>query len=111
MAARGSKYHNVVTYIGGRRFDSRKEAERWLLLRDAERRGEITDLRCQVRFRLAPCAATYVADFVYTKTLDGRQVVEDVKGLRTAVYKLKKDMMLNLLGISIREVDSATEKI
>lgn len=47
-------------------------------------------------------ACVYVADFVYRE--DGRQVVEDTKGVRTADYVIKRKLMLWLHGIKIREV-------
>jgi hypothetical protein len=43
----------------------------------------------------------YIADFVYQE--DGKLVVEDVKGHRTEVYKLKKKLMLWVHGIRIKE--------
>lgn len=103
------KYNNQIVYVGGLRFDSKKESERYIFLKDAENRGEIADLRCQVRFRLAPTAVQYIADFVYTK--DGVEVVEDVKGYLTDVYKIKREMMKSLLGITIKEVRKPTDEI
>ena len=44
----------------------------------------------------------YVADFVYSR--NGLTVVEDAKGVRTPVYRLKKRMMAEKYGIQIREV-------
>lgn len=52
----------------------------------------IKDLKLQERFALhvkGELICTYVADFVYTDH-DGRPVVEDVKGVKTDVYKIKK---------------------
>jgi hypothetical protein len=46
-------------------------------------------------------AVYYVADFVYTE--NGKLVVEDCKGCRTEVYKLKKKMTLYFHGIKIKE--------
>jgi hypothetical protein len=43
----------------------------------------------------------YRADFVYVES--GKRIVEDTKGMRTDVYKLKKKMMLAILGIDIKE--------
>lgn len=69
-------------------------------LYDQLNRGEITDLALQVPFTLIPGFVgadgkkerplKYVADFVYKK--NGRFVVEDVKGYRTEVYKLKRKL-------------------
>jgi hypothetical protein len=44
----------------------------------------------------------YVADFVYVR--DEKRIVEDVKGLKTAVYKLKKRLMKAVHKIEIQEV-------
>lgn len=103
------KYNNKIVYVGGLRFDSKKEAERYLFLKDADQRGVISGLSRQVRFRLAPTKITYIADFVYFK--DGEQVVEDVKGYLTDVYKIKRELMRALLGIEIKEVKTATAEL
>ena len=47
-------------------------------------------------------SCVYVADFVYRE--DGRQVVEDTKGVRTADYIIKRKLMLWVHGIKIKEV-------
>ena len=47
-------------------------------------------------------AITYKADFSYMQ--DGELKVLDAKGVKTDVYKLKKKLMLALLGIEIEEV-------
>lgn len=125
MYAPRNKYHARKVNICGIEFDSKKEGMRWLLLKDMERNGEITGLQRQVPFELLPAiyrdevvhlktkdkterrlvqrAVHYVADFVYTDK-DGKQVVEDTKGLRLPDYILKKKMMLALLGIEISEI-------
>ena len=108
------KYGNRKTRVFGITFDSAHEAERYLQLKALEQAGRITDLQTQVSFPLLPAqkgpdgkvaerAVSYVADFVY-QTEDGLQVVEDAKGYRTEVYKIKKKMMLYFHGIRIREV-------
>lgn len=103
-----SKYGNRKTVIDGVSFDSAKEARRYMELRLLQRAGKIKDLKLQVPFKLLPkCgknrAVKYVADFVYIDE-NGNKIVEDAKGYRTEVYKLKKKMMLALLGIEITEV-------
>ncbi len=89
-------------------FDSKGELARWEELRLLERAGEVSELRRQVRYDLAVegvKVGTYVADFSY---LDhkGRHVVEDFKGVRTPVYRLKKKLMLAIYGIHIHETDA-----
>lgn len=69
--------------------------------------GKIQDLKEQVPFVLYPArpghrSLKYVADFVFTEK--GKQVVMDAKGFRTAVYKIKKRMMLEIHGIVVEEV-------
>ena len=47
-------------------------------------------------------ACVYIADFVYR--VDGRQIVEDAKGVKTEAYKIKRKLMLWVYGIQIKEV-------
>lgn len=105
-----SKYHAKPVQANGQRFDSRKEYRRWCELKTLERAGVISDLERQVKYTLVPAqrdcgkairAVCYIADFRYTQ--NGSEVVEDCKGYRTEVYKLKKKLMLWVHGVSIRE--------
>lgn len=113
IAAR-SKYNNQPTERNGIKFDSRKEASRYeelMLLRQA---GEIDNLKLQPQFTLQESYMTpegervrairYVADFSYTQ--GSRMVVEDVKSKATATaqYKMKKKLMQERFGISVKEV-------
>lgn len=102
-----SKYRNQKTVVDGIVFDSKKEAMRYQHLKAFERAGLINDLRLQVPYVLIEKsshgrAIKYVADFVYYE--DGNLVVEDVKGVKTDVYRLKKRLMAEVHGIEIREV-------
>lgn len=110
MAFHMSKYHAKKTTVDGIAFDSRKEASRYLTLKDMERKGLIGNLRRQVRYELVPPfdvdgkhyrPVFYVADFVYVE--DGKEVVEDVKGMRTDVYRLKSKLFARRYGMSIKE--------
>ena len=96
-----SKYRNKKTKLDGAIYDSKKEAHRAAELNLMLKNGEIITLARQVRFRLTK-GIEYVADFVYT-TKDGEQIIEDVKGIKTDVYKLKKKLMKELRGIEILE--------
>ena len=101
-----SKYHNRKTVIDGIRSDSKREAERWCELRLLEKAGRIENLRRQVAFELIPKSRhgrsiRYIADFVYLE--NGETVIEDAKGVRTDVYRLKKRLMAEQ-GKEIREV-------
>lgn len=104
-----SKFNNVKTEVDGLRFDSKKEAQRYVQLRLRERIGEIVSLEIQPRFRLevnGQKVCEYRADFRYTEQATGRVVVEDVKGGPTAtpVYRLKKKLVKALHGIEVTEV-------
>lgn len=104
----GAKYGNTKVEIDGMPFDSKREAAHWQELRLMERAGEISDLRRQVRYELVPKLpgerpVDYIADFVY-RDKNGNEVVEDVKGVRTPVYIIKRKLMLWRHGIRIREV-------
>lgn len=90
----------------GQVFDSALEYHRYCLLKLLERAGKISDLKRQVSFELIPKqegerACSYVADFTYLE--DGKLVVEDCKGFKTDVYKIKKKLMLWVHGIRIKE--------
>lgn len=102
-----SKYHAKKVSMYGISFDSGKEAMRYAELLTMQRSGKITGLKRQVRFNLIPKqdgerACDYIADFVYDK--DGKTVVEDVKGMRTREYIIKRKLMLFRHGIHIHEV-------
>lgn len=110
LAARGSKYNAKKTVVDGIEFDSAKEAKRYAKLRALEDAGKIQGLRLQVPFELLPSfdcdgvkyrGMKYVADFVYYR--DGKVVVEDCKGFKTAEYKLKKKLMAYINHINIEE--------
>lgn len=110
-----SKYNNKKTRIGKYTFDSKKEAERFVFLKSRLDRGEIEKLALQVPFELQPAftdaeghkhrAITYIADFVYIER--GKWIVEDVKGYKTEVYKIKKklfDFKYKDEGITLKEI-------
>ena len=93
---------------------SGKEHTRANQLKLMQRAGLISDLREQVKFLLIPTQrdpdgnllekeCSYYADFVYVDNDTGQTVVEDAKGFRTEVYKIKRKLMLHVHGIIIRE--------
>lgn len=114
---RTSKYSNrKVRTSDGIIHDSQKEANRWQELKLMEKAGLIKDLKRQVKFTLIPAQYTslngkrklverecyYKADFVYQE--DGQTVVEDVKGMKTRDYIIKRKLMLYILHIKIKEI-------
>ena len=107
-----SKYHAKKTTVNGITFDSRREAGRYLVLKSMEEDGAIEDLRRQVRYELVPAfdvdgrhyrPVYYVADYVYVDKETGKEVVEDVKGMRTDVYRLKSKLFARRYGKVIKE--------
>jgi hypothetical protein len=97
-----SKYGNVKTVVDGVEYDSKREAARAGELALMQKAGEIRGFAEQVRFLLAD-RVTYIADFVVLNN-DGTYTVEDAKGFRTDVYKLKRRLMRSVHGIEIKEV-------
>lgn len=95
MIRRGSKYGNRRTACRhGHVHDSAKEAHRCNELHILERAGEIQRLEQQPEFPIeinSKQVCVYRADFSYF-TAAGR-VIEDVKGMRTDVYRLKKKLV------------------
>ena len=101
-----SKYHAKKETIDGITFASKKEAQRYRELKLMERAGAIRGLQLQVPFDLVKKskygrAIRYIADFVYWE--DDKMVVEDTKGVRLPVYKLKARLMQELFDITIKE--------
>ena len=95
------KYHNKKIIVDGIKFDSLKESKRYNELKILEKAKEITELRLQVKFELQPSfkknnktirKIEYIADFVYYDNKIQQYIVEDTKGYRTDVYKLKKKL-------------------
>ena len=109
-----AKYGNKKSVAAdGTKFDSRAEHRRWAHLRQLQAAGLISDLQCQVAFELvksvkfhganrAKPSIRYVADFVYMEK--GVEIIEDVKGVLTTEFKLKRHLMKALLGLEVRLV-------
>lgn len=99
-----SKYRAKKTTVDGYTFDSKKEAARYGALKILLRSGEISDLVLQPKYPIVfngVKICDYKADFKYRA--NGREIVEDVKGVKTPVYRLKKKMVKAVYGIDILE--------
>jgi hypothetical protein len=107
-----SKYGNKPCEINGEKYRSMREAARHRQLLTLEKWKHISDLQREVPFVLAPGvkftgdkrakpALRYVCDFTYTHK--GKRVAEDCKGFRTQTYRMKRHLMLALLGIEVIE--------
>lgn len=97
-----AKYRNIKAEYNGDMYDSRKEMRRAYALDMLSRAGKIKDLERQKRFILQDGYVTrdgrkirpisYIADFFYYDCDKKMWVVEDVKGVRTDVYRIKRKM-------------------
>lgn len=95
-----NKYRNRKTVVNGIKFDSKAEANRYCELKILERAKQISDLELQPKFILQDSfknqkgqtirAITYIADFSYVE--NGKIVVEDVKGMETNEFKIKRKL-------------------
>jgi hypothetical protein len=102
--AKRSKYGNRKTVVDGITFDSIRESKRFGELSLMQKAGLISGLELQQSFDIVVNGmkiCRYVADFVYIEKT--RRIVEDVKGVKTPSYTLKKKLMLACHGITIRE--------
>ena len=124
-----SKWHNKPVTYDGIKFDSTKEGNYYLYLKQLQETGVISNLQMQVPYEVIPpvyveevkhlktkdktvrrCiqkAAHYRADFVYVVTSTGEKEVVDVKGKTaplTEGFKLKQKLMLYRHGITVKIV-------
>lgn len=106
MANGKGKYHARKTIIGGTIYASQKEAKRCEELKLLEKAGHIRNLDLQPKFPMivnGVKVCTYIADAAYFE--NNARVIEDVKGVKTPVYRLKRKLLLALFpGIDHREV-------
>lgn len=133
---KGKKYNNKKTIVDNIEFDSKKEAQRYIVLKEAEADGYIYNLELQPKFELIPAireeyvkhlktkdkietrtvqlAITYKADFRYTK--DGVEVIEDVKASPKMAsldkaFLIKEKLFRWKFGFSIKRVYGANDSI
>ena len=104
-----SKYHAIPTVVGGIRFDSKAEARRWGELLLLQKSKQIRELERQTKFVIIPKSIygrelCYYDDFTYFDVRKRTWVYEDVKGVKTPVYKLKKRLVAERYGIVITEI-------
>ena len=105
------KYRSKKVELDGHVFHSQAEAKHyWHVLKPQAEAGEITNLELQPTFECkidGRLICKYIADFVYFK--DGKRVVEDVKGVKTDVYRLKKKLVEALYpGVTVSEISVRT---
>ncbi len=133
---KGKKYNNTKVEFDNIKFDSKREMKRYLVLKEAQDKGVITNLELQPKYELIPAireeyikhlktkdkvetrtvqlAITYTADFRYKK--DGITVVEDVKASPNMAaldkaFLLKEKMFRYFFGFPIKRVYKETDPI
>lgn len=94
-----NKYRNKKTVIDGIKFDSKAEGNRYMELKLLQRANKIQNLELQPKFLLQESfkkngktirKLEYIADFKYIE--NGQVVIEDVKGVETKEFKIKKKL-------------------
>jgi Cu2+-containing amine oxidase len=101
------KYNNVKVERDGHKFDSKKEADRYDVLKMEYFSGAISELRLQVNNPIVVNGVKvciYKSDFEYIR--DGVKITEDVKSDMTRklpTYRLKKKLMKACYGVDILE--------
>lgn len=133
---KGKKYNNTKVEFDNIKFDSKREMKRYLVLKEAQDKGIITDLELQPKYELIPAireeyikhlktkdkvetrtvqlAITYTADFRYKKGYI--TVVEDVKASPNMAaldkaFLLKEKMFRYFFGFPIKRVYKETDPI
>ena len=101
MSLKQNKYRNKEISIAGQIFQSKLEAKRYKQLALLEKAGEIKDLKMQVKYELQEAFTKngktyrkieYIADFVYYDNKLKKTIVEDTKGIKTDVFKIKQKL-------------------
>ena len=101
-----SKYRSIKTVRDGVTFASKREASRYDQLKFLEKHKKITNLVLQPEFPIevnGERICVYRADFSYFYEGNER-VIEDVKGVRTPVYLLKKKLLKAAWNLEITEI-------
>lgn len=131
---RKSKYGNKKVEYDNITFASKKEKNRYIVLKQAEKEGVISNLELQPMFELIPKVSetyvkhlktkdkegermvqrpiTYIADFRYIK--NGTIIVEDVKAseyMLDPVFIIKEKLFRWKFGFPIKRVFKANEPI
>ena len=108
-----NKYRNTITYYKNIRFSSKKERNRYKELVLLKNAGIISSLELQKKFELQPSykkngktirSISYIADFYYYDNVKRQYIVEDTKGVKTDVYKIKKKMFEYKYNLTITEL-------
>lgn len=140
MRGRKLKYGNKKVEYEGITFDSERERDRYIFLKQKEKEGLISDLVLQPKFEILPNqyrierrekklktktkienvkvllerSLSYIADFQYILNSTGEKIVEDVKisyYLKPVEFKIKKKLVLYVFEVQVREVYTPTQEL
>lgn len=136
LKQKSNKYHNQKVEVDGIMFDSKKESQRYLVLKQAQADGIISELALQPKFELIPAVKetyiehlktkdrvrervvqrpiTYNGDFSYFK--EGQLVIEDVKASPhlaaiDKAFLIKEKLFRYINGFSIKRVYHPNDEI
>lgn len=105
-----NKYRAKKTVVDNIVFHSKKEAEHYkvlkMLMKAKDRKNRVVSIECQPKFPIkikGKKICTYIADFRVVFA-DGHMEIQDVKGVRIPVYRLKKKLTEALFNITIHEI-------
>ena len=105
LVMKPSKYRNIKCEVDGYKFDSKREAEIYGVLKLRMKKGEISELELQRKYPIivdGQKICNYFADFNYKDLRDGKYYTVDVKGMEpTPVFKLKAKLLKAVYGITI----------
>ena len=104
-----NKYGAKKTQVGGIKFDSKKEATRWMELQVLERCGEISNLQRQVKIELmgqyrplyTRTGRKMVLTFDFSYIEDGIVIFEDSKGVWARDFEVRI-AVANAMGLTTR---------
>mgnify|MGYP003334020814 CR=1 FL=1 len=102
-----SKYHNLFCTIDGIKFHSQAEAAEYSRLKLELKAGEIKDLKLQPKFQITINdikICKVILDFIYFDKRVNKMRYIDVKGVETAISRLKKKLVEAQHGIEVELV-------
>jgi len=101
-----NKYRAVKCVMNGITFDSKAEAARYVELFSDESVLPGGVLQRPYKFK---CGVIYKLDFAYIK--HGKIVYEDVKGIETPAFRIKRKLMKQEYGIDVQVVKMPSAKV
>lgn len=109
-----NKFNAKSKVIDGHKFPSLKEAKRYKELKLLEKAGNIKNLELQPKFEIIPKQkyrgktlrkAEYTPDFKYYDVDNNEWVIEEVKGMPTVDYVLRKKLFILKYGNEYKFVE------